>query len=135
MCCKYSFKYLFYNDKPIDENTGKSLLWSMVKCILFSANTLRNAETVIECLFDMLRFDCKQTRFFNETLFLAFTKLDLNWDSVTVQDIIFTVLMQRSFGIQPIPQGVTALRDMLEPLDHFKNLLSIFRQNITNSQV
>lgn len=131
----YSFKYLFYNDKPIDENTGKSLLWSMVKCILFSANTLRNAETVIECLFDMLRFDCKQTRFFNETLFLAFTKLDLNWDSVTVQDIIFTVLMQRSFGIQPIPQGVTALRDMLEPLDHFKNLLSIFRQNITNSQV
>ena len=129
----YSFKYLFYSNKQIDENAAKMLLRSIVQCFLYSANTLRNAITVVECLFDMLRFNCKQTIFFYETLLFAFTKLDLNWDSVTVQDIIFTVLMQRSFRIQPVPFGVIELRKMLEQNDEFKRLIAIFEQNIANS--
>lgn len=129
----YSFRYLFYSEKQIDENAGKMMLKSIVHCILYSANTLRNAMTVVECLFDMLRFNCKQTLFFIETIVSAFNELELNWDSVTIQEIIFTVLMQRSFRIQPVPFGVIELRKLLEPKDNFKKLLSIFEQNIANS--
>ncbi|OHT01833.1 hypothetical protein TRFO_07403 [Tritrichomonas foetus] len=118
-----------------DENILKYPLWSIIRYILICANSVRNAITVVECLFDHSRYNSRATRFFTSCLFTIFTTLELNWDSITIQDIVFAVMMQRSYKMQPVPYGIRLLRDKLETIEEFQRLYRIFTHENENQTV
>jgi hypothetical protein len=71
---------------------------------------------------DHMRFDSVQTRFFGLTLLLV-CKLDLSWDGVSVQDLVFATVLGRTKRAGPVPVGAKWARDQVGQIEGFRELL------------
>lgn len=118
----YSFKMTVRGE--VDQTVmPQHILWQLIKSILVSCKDEPAATVVIEVLFDQIRHDCLQTRFF-QTVVQLLWKEEMNWDGVTLQTIIFWVLMSRTRGMEVIPAGVRDLKEWLAKESSFQDILS-----------
>ena len=118
----YTFKATVRSE--VDEaSMQKHTLWQLVRGILILCKNEAAATVVIEVLFDQVRYDCHQTRFFQTMLNLLWLQ-DMNWDGVTIQTIIFWVLTSRTHMMEMVPQGVKQMHEKLVTDSTFQALLA-----------
>ena len=124
--------YSFYNnDDYRDFKITNHPLFRIILEMLKSVYSIMDATTILEAIFDHLRFESNATIFFSEVLFHLFVHANLNWDFIPIQTILFNILMQRSEGINPIPFGVRKLKDLLADQPKYQDFYAIYIQNIS----
>lgn len=123
----YSWRITVRGDLD-DSNVFNHPLWHLIRYMLMCCISISNVTVIVECLFDHLRFECAQTKFFVSAVAILFREVDVNWDGISIQDIIYSVMMARKEGVEPIPSGIIDLNQRLSQMDGFHTLFSYNEQ-------
>lgn len=116
-----------------DTDEAQAKIWTMIRYLLCGTKSLKDATTVIEALFDMLRYDCWQTHFFVQMIIMTFS-IPIQIENINFSDIIFSILMMRSYKMEIVPFGVLLLQDKLQTREEYQKLLSIYEKGIQESK-
>lgn len=111
--------YLYHSSqKEIDEtNINSHPLWQLVNFLFMGCYTSKYAALIVEILFDQIRFDSPITRSFILIVYFLFN-VKLKWENISIQEIIVSILIQRTKGIQT-PEGLQLLHEKLEENENF----------------
>jgi hypothetical protein len=113
----------------VDERAiGQHLVCQLVQLMLMWCKSVRAAATVVEGLLDQVRFDCLQSRFF-VSLIMFIVALDMTWDGVALQDIVFAVVLARTQGLDLVPVGAKTLWQRLLQIEGFRAVVESHERN------
>ena len=105
----YTFKDSHERGIQFDKQTiATHPLWNMTKLILLTCKTVSHATAVVESLFDQISFSSLRTELFS-TVVLGLWTISLNWDGITIQNIISDVLQSRTLNMDAVPTGTSQI--------------------------